>query len=497
MLWKRTIVMLALLAVFTGLAFLSVVSTYSGGAPQLSMPTIQKDAVTKIELLNGAEPATLEKQDSKWSVDGYPADEKQVDRALDLLAGMTFGGMVSENPQSVADYEVGDSAFTVAVHSAAGPAWRLIIGKKTADGSGNFVRQPGENRVFISHRQLDNTLNKARNRWRDSRIVEFDKAQAKEMSIRTPSRALRFIKEGEEWRFAETPPDLPADYRLDGKKIDTMISSMSGLRANDFEDGEPNLAELELAPPAFEASVILNEGEPITLLIGKEKEKALYAKMADKTQVYLIASYIRDNLDKSLADLRDLRLISFDIEQANQMEIREGERFLKFAKTQDLWRLTEASTPPAGDFALDPQKVVGFVKRVSGFQGTECLGREVPQDAGLTEPRGTVAVTLNDGTVKTIAVGAMKGEKEAYLAGDDGLVFVANENTTKSLLRELDSFKVSQSKPQTITPEMMDNLPPEVRQQMMQQERQRIMREQMLRQAMKQQEMQQGQTTQK
>ena len=493
MLWKKTIMMVTAFAVLTLMAIVAGALPAGNQGPSLSLPALSEDSIDKVEMTKGGESVTLVKAEGKWLVQpgDYPVDERQLQAALDLLTGVSVGSMVSRNPEMFIKYEVNDDALRLAVYADGDEVWQLLIGKESADHRGNYVRRPEGKTVFVSNQRLRAAFEKPVERWRDHKITDIEMGKVVKLELTVEDRTLVFSRDNENvaWQFVEAPAGLPADYLLDAKKVDQIVRTLIKLTASAFVDEGIDPAEAGLEPAAARATLHLVDGETVSVLVGGEKEKdRYYAKRADSDQVFLIAAYQQKKINQTLASLRDLSVTKFDASKVIKLEIvNEGEKLI-FVKEEDKWSLADSSEETPAGFVLDVDKVRRLLQGVARLQGESLIGRSAPAEAKLNRPRGQVIITLDDGSVRQVKIGAETEDNKTYVAGDRGYVYLAPRYAVSNLLKKLDDFKVSRRQAQQqpmLSPEQLQNLPPAIREQFMQQQRQKIMQNQMLRQMMK------------
>ncbi len=488
MLWKKTVVMMAAFGALVLAAVVVAALPEGGGGPRLDIPKITGDEIVKIEIANAeGEDYSLVKEGENWTVTpvGKKADEKRIERAIKQVASLSAGNLVSKSPDSQSLYEVTDKALAVGVYGASGKSWKLYVGKRSSDERGDYVRKPDDDRVFICPGRLNSTFKNNMNYWRDRLLSKFEKDDAKALIIETEGKTLTFAKgDNAQWVFETPPADLPADYILDSEKVMRVVQAMSNMSASDFVD-EPE-ADMGLNPPVTKATAALANGESVTLYAGNEKDKKFYAKKEGDDQIYLISKFQRDKLNQTATDLRDLHVAAFELDFAQSVEIDKGEEKIAFAKSGDKWSVKEYSGQFPDDFVLDPNKVESLARSASRLEGKSIVGKNAPAGAGLDKPKGVLKVTLSDGIEKTIKVGDEVDDKEIYVSGDEGYVFTVGKFNEKRLLKSIDEFKVSKAKPQTprFSPDALKNLPPGVAEQLMKQQREKIMQQQLLKQMM-------------
>ncbi|MBZ0271008.1 DUF4340 domain-containing protein [bacterium] len=493
MLWKKTLRMLIAFAVLTGAAAVAAFSPEGDTGPALTMPPLAKSAIVKIEINKGDAEFSVEQSEAgdTWVLNpgGHAVNDRKIDLTLARIAETRPGSFVTRRAEEQERYGVGDNALLASVYTKAGKVLSLYVGQESADKAGNYVREPGDERVFTTRGRLSSVLQDDPAQWRDKQIAKFEADEAASMTLAHGGETLAFKKEGDNWTFAERPANLPENYEIDSNKVKRIAQQIGSLTAVDFKD-DAAAAAVGLDPPKATVSVTKSDGETISLLIGDEDDKNVYARREGADQVYLISSFTRDQFVKGATDLRDMRVVSFDAEDATAVSVTKDGKTMAFAKTGDLWTLAAAPDDLPEEFVLDDKKVGSFVRGLSNIETKEILG-DAPAGAGLADPRGQATVTLAGGGTRTIRVGAESGE-DVYLQNGDGRAYIAAKFASSRVLKGPDDFKVTAAgnRPQqpAFTPEMLEKLPPEIREQFMQQQRQKIMQNQLIKQMMKKQE---------
>jgi Domain of unknown function (DUF4340) len=494
MLWKRTVRMLIGFAALTFLAAAAAAWPTSGKIDRLTVVPTAKDVIARIEVTRSDGSYSLEKAGDAWTIEpgGYPVESTLVDRALATAAEFGGGIAVSNSAASHAKFEVADNAMSLAVYTNDGLAWSLLVGKTSADNRGNYVRQPGKDKVYAAPVRFKGIFDQEADRWRQRSIGALDNDSIVTLTLGGADlpQPVTLTKSEDVWTFAAPAPELPANYRLDSKKVARIIRSIATLRAADFAD-EIDPVEAGLMPPQRTATVATAAGESVTIELGKQNEKQFYIKRGADPQIYFIAEQAAKNLRSDLASLRDLHVIRFDAKTAERLSIETADGKLVLAKTgEDMWTVAESTEPPPEGFVLDPGKVKSLARSLSTLQGKELIGTNAP-DAGVNKPVGSITVTLAGGETKKLTVGAETENGNIHLQGE-GLVYLADKSAAGRVLKKLTDLKVSAKRPQQpqFDPAMLDRLPPEMRDKFLQEQRQKIYQNQVMQQMIKQAEKQ-------
>jgi len=498
MVWKKTVIMSSAFIICLGAALIARLATSGGSGPVFEMPAIAADEISRIEITGGEHPVTLEKREHGWVVlpGEHPADQRALERLTKSIAELEVGSMRSNNPDKYGLYQVAEEDFKVTVLTGADSTFAFFIGKETGDRKGDYIRRVDREEVFATNGRIRMQFEKELKLWRDRAITSFDQKDAERLVLNKEGKSLSFVKGEKQWEFSEIPAGLPEDFSLDERKVSEVVRTMASLRAAEFVDEAGDPAGLGLSPHFIKVTVFLKgteeeAGEEHTLLVGGEKEDKYYAKAAAGDQVYLINKYHYDQVARGLDDFRNLRINPFEVKEARRIEVQVGQRETVFAfdDEKEEWKLESTTEETPAGFKFDPIKIRQLVTMVGNFQGTRFVGKGSAGKYGLKSPSGTVAVTLADGSVHRITMGAPTGDDEMYVTGDDGLVYTVKMNMAERLTQTLDQYQVTAGRAEpSLSPDMLKNLPPEIRDQFLQQQRQKLFQQQMMQQMQKKRE---------
>jgi hypothetical protein len=130
--------------------------------------------------------------------------------------------------------------------------------------------------------------------------------------------------------------------------------------------------------------------------------------------VFLVSGFLDTTFDRKTFDLRDKRVLRFDRDKVDAIEIASARSSARFAKRDDSWRLT-APLDAKADFGA----VEGLIGRLGSGQ-MKSIVAVAPEDLkeyGLHEP--DVTVTLGAGSARTaISFGAKTTDGAGVYARD-------------------------------------------------------------------------------
>ncbi len=206
------------------------------------------------------------------------------------------------------------------------------------------------------------------------------------------------------------PKDPVATYQMSEPSIDNFRltnlksywSSIANLRASKFVIGSKPTEETGLlnAEKSTKISVTTTGENPqtIQLVFGapKEKDKLFYAQVQGTDEYMVLSKYARDNLIKSLDDLRDKNVLAIDKkEDINRIEIQNehtGETSMVFVRRDTDWHMTAPL-----DQRPSQNEVKGLVSGLQYLRAADFLSDPSEADkASLAKPSLIVTMTIKD-----------------------------------------------------------------------------------------------------
>lgn len=455
---------IAALLVFAGLAagaYVTFRQPAERGVTRISFADVEPDRVTRV-VVEESDKVELKKDDGAWKVEGKLADKDAVERLLAAVEKIDSSDLASRNEEHYAEFEVGaEKGAHVQVFAGAAPVAEFVIGKSGRGGS--YVLADGA--VYLVPGVYRGTFARSRSAWLDRKLFaeSIDGVEKVEVALAGETPYVLTKQDGG-WALADSSL-LPAGQRFDAKAAESLVRSLVSAQATDFLDEDPGSEQTGLGEGADQLVFHLGGGESRTLEIGKDKDSSgVYAKASTRGDVATLSSYTARGLRKKVADLRDLRLMSFEPSEVKRVEIDGADKRLVLEREAGDWKVAESSEKLGDDFAVDPQLVTRRIAMVADLKASEDADGEVE----VKDPKARVALTLSDDRVVTLAFGdeTKTEENEVVLArgnADDRLYYVTKASRD-GVLRGAESFKKS-AQPggfAGIDPEALKNLPPDV-----------------------------------
>lgn len=172
----------------------------------------------------------LEKRGTSWVMTAPgrgPTAGTSVEDLVRNFADMNVTMVRGRNPSSHATFEVDDEhAVRVTLKAGASTVVDVFVGAGV--GGGTAVRVPSRPETFEVNQSVSSAVQRSARDWRDRQITQLSNVQSVEWVNRNGT--FHFNRSGNTWTAAAGTTVA----RLDTARIDSLVSSLSGLQATDF-----------------------------------------------------------------------------------------------------------------------------------------------------------------------------------------------------------------------------------------------------------------------
>ena len=237
------------------------------------------------------------------------------------------------------------------------------------------------------------------------KVLALGEDQIESIVLRRPSQEVLTLKKMDgKWVITE-----PSMMAADQDAVKTLVGAVANLSADRLIDEKPSdLSAFGLNAPPSEVDVQVKGGTEYKLLIGSETPagSANYVKLASSPKVYTVFSTTRSNLDKSVSDLRDKRLLTFNNDKVTAISVASKGPEFSFARNgQNEWQITKPKP-----YRADSPQVDDLLRKLKDAKMD--LAGPVP-DFKTAEKVATASVTDNAST-QTIEV--RQAKDKSYVA---------------------------------------------------------------------------------
>jgi len=212
----------------------------------------------------------------------------------------------------------------------------------------------------------------------ESLLLHFESGDVIGLSITTDDGTVTAAKSDGTWRITE-----PVVTSADSTAIQTIVDNMSKaghqrLVVEATDDLEP----FGLKEPVATLTLERTSGEPLRLALGKNTPVggSVYATVGDGNNVYSVMSALRNDVVKTLFDLRDRSVLSFDAGSIDRVEFRRDGMNAALRREGDGWT---AETPFAGN--ADAETIDDLLVALGSAEAEAFVTDTAPDDATLAE----------------------------------------------------------------------------------------------------------------
>jgi hypothetical protein len=216
----------------------------------------------------------------------------------------------------------------------------------------------------------------------------------------------RFVgeKRNNEWHIVE-PVQTPGDWEI----FESMISGARAVergRVVVAPDGykATDLSSFGLAPPRVELRFEDESGEDIWLMFGDDNPtgRAAYLSWSGGDKVVLTQRSNRNSFEVKLMDLRDQRVLPFDLDKVVKVLIRHSGKTFEMNRNGFKWQIAHP-----GEYLGDGSEINNILGTVHSKHILEVVAETLVNPAmyGFDNPAYVFEVTNQDGRAKTLTLG--------------------------------------------------------------------------------------------
>lgn len=184
------------------------------------------------------------------------------------------------------------------------------------------------------------------------KIVTIPEDQITQIDVRRKDGTATVLKKTGTWQIA-TPEGLMADQEA----VSTLVGAVASINSDRIvEENATDLSNFGLATPQVQVIVTRKDGKATKLLIGDETAtgNAFFAKVDGDNKIYTVGSMVKTAVDKNGQDLRDKRLLVFDINKLSRLEVSaKGPAFEIGKNGQSEWQIVKPKPLRADNWGVE------------------------------------------------------------------------------------------------------------------------------------------------
>lgn len=263
--------------------------------------------------------------------------------------------------------------------------------------------------------------------------VEADKLQELRVTAGGETSVLR--KADGAWKMAE-----PVDTEADQSEVSSLTSNLATLEINRVVDeNATDLAQYGLEKPAVEVAFKADGNVSGGIAIGDKTptQSDIYAVRSGEKKVFLVSAFLENTLNKKPFDLRDKRILRFERDKVDGLDISQGPARIALARDGSVWTVKQPLQARADYGAIE-----GLLTRLSSAPMTK-LVETSPKDLkpyGLVQPE--VVLTIGTGSSKAeLAIAKEQNGEVHAIDRTRNLVFTIDPTLATDLRKGVDDYR--------------------------------------------------------
>lgn len=254
-----------------------------------ALPTLTSADVDTVMILSPTDTIVLVKRSAtEWTVNGREAAPDAVTGLFDALATSTVAELVARSAASHERMGVnGASGRRLRLVRAARVVGELIVGQRGPGYQGAYVRNSGEDRVYLVRGELVSAAERGLDDWRDRRIADVEPDSVREIRVQRGRASYTLRATDGRWAFATGAP-------ADSGEVRRMLGQYRALRAGGF----PTPAQedsVDFARPDRRVT-LLGAAGPLVELAFDSIGYNWWARRADRETVYRVDNWRMEQL---------------------------------------------------------------------------------------------------------------------------------------------------------------------------------------------------------
>ncbi|MGA2363514.1 MAG: DUF4340 domain-containing protein [Candidatus Aminicenantales bacterium] len=410
---------LILLAVFTGLLAVVLIFESKGKREAAVKEKEQKLVdvaaadVERIELKK--EDGTISfRKDAKgaWLITApleAKADGAEVDGLISGFSSLRIERVVEKEAKDLKAYEIPKQEVALWVKGKGAPV-KVLIGMENPLDKSLFAKREDDPRLVLLSSSLKTTLDKKVFDFREKDIFKFETAEVKSVRVRAKDVSWEAAREADAWLLKS-----PVRALANKAKMDTLLESLSALKAKDFLSETKNpgdVKKLGLEKPEYEVALTMPAAnKDMVFSLHKDGDRS-YAMTSQSNKIIAFEGSLLADLEKKPDELREKKVTAFYSWEAQKVFLKRGPFQLTAAKEkvkdEDKWLLETAAKD-----AADGDKIDSFIRKIEGLEATSFIDNPKSlAEYGLDKPAAEVTVWTKGNDGKTMETGLLVGKED-------------------------------------------------------------------------------------
>ncbi len=257
---------------------------------------IDSALVNKIEITKGINSVKIENTGGKWNLVSpvdYKADEQSVLRLLSSANKFRVMSLISSNPAKQTLYQVDSLSGTeINFSDKKGNTISLIVGKMGPSYMETYIRRAASNDVYLAEGFNTWDINKEVRDWRDKTIFKTEQNSVTQLIFEYTKNKFTLSK-------LDTINWMVDQDSANNSTVNTLLTSLSNLRTDDFTD-----TTVSLTSPQLKLQVTSNETTNLQLYPIPPDSARYWVSTSLSPQIFVVSKYTAHQFFKQKKDLK-------------------------------------------------------------------------------------------------------------------------------------------------------------------------------------------------
>lgn len=354
------------------------------------------DDLRKVEIVRAGERLAFERDEAgPWRLTSplaAAADESEAKSLVEALASVRIERVVEKEVKDPAAYGLPGTEIALWTKGKAVPV-KLLVGMENPLDKSLFAKREDDPRLVLLASTLKSTLDKKVFDFRQKDVFKFTAADVRTIKVRAKDTAWEGARVENRWML-KAPVAAPAAKT----KIDSLLDSLSGLRAKEFvaEDKEAGAVEkYGLTKPDYEVALSLpSSNQEIVFALHKQGESQ-YATTSLSTKIVAFEGTVLADLERKVEEIREKKVAEFYAWDAKSVLIKRDGLEISAVKEKvgdgEKWLLDPATKAEA-----DQTKIEDLVRKIEGLEAVAFVDAPGPLAGYGLDPGTEIRIRTRD-----------------------------------------------------------------------------------------------------
>lgn len=451
-------------------------STNEAAQTSAKVLKLERDKVASISVRNAGTLLELRKKDGVWTMEQPFSDlgnSGAIEQLLGLVEGLKHDSKIDltrgKEAEQLKEFGVSESDLCLKIKPETGNEIELLIGKDSAVEGKIYVRQQGQNTVYVVRNDLRTQLTKKPDDFRDHRLSATPAQSVQKITVKTSEGEIELERKNQHWNILK-----PLRARAADAKINDLLAAVLTATVSQFHPETPSPEQNLTEPRATITMQVEGQKDPVVLQVGAapagdENKDKVFTKISNRKAVTVIANKALDPVLKARPnDLRDRKLLRFEADIVDRITIEPaGKSPLLLVRKGESWvRKDGDKESPVKDglaskFLADLQAAesVNFVADLATDLGQYGLATpELKVRLSSYASENTAETKAGEKSIATLLIGKVEGdsgyaklEEEPYVVAAAKALIESIPTDILALLPPATPEVLLEAKPESIT----------------------------------------------